>query len=109
VQEHGNASPALRVLGGTVASKCRGQGDLHGGARAVLVQGIDPLGRGRSGGEVTVQEVVGGARPRSGILGGHGDVPRRHEVAGSVSARWGQAKGPAGQRPLIRLQRIYNF
>jgi hypothetical protein len=50
---------------------------------------------------VTVQGVVGGALPRSGILGGHGDVLGGRGVAGRVSARWGRARRPAGQRPSI--------
>jgi hypothetical protein len=56
-------SPALCVLGGTVTSEWHGRSDMHGGARAVLVQGIDPLGRGRSGGEVTAREMDGAALP----------------------------------------------
>jgi hypothetical protein len=36
---------------------------VHGGARASLVRGIVPLGRGRSGGEVTAWEMDDAALP----------------------------------------------
>jgi hypothetical protein len=61
---------ALDALGGQIGSRRHGRGNVHGHARVVLFQGIDPLGRGRSGGEVTAQEVNGGVLPRLGIHGG---------------------------------------
>jgi hypothetical protein len=64
---HGNASPALRMLGDAVVSKRHDRGDVLGGVRARLAQGINPLGRGRSGGEVTSQGVVGGVLTKHGV------------------------------------------
>jgi hypothetical protein len=40
-----------------------------------------------------VQGVVDGPLPRSGILGGHGDVPGRREVAGSGLYKVGSSEG----------------
>jgi hypothetical protein len=99
---HGNASPALRVLGGTVASEWHGRGDVHGGARAVLVQGIDPLGRGRSGGAVTAQGVVGGVLSELGAHGGHGGILGGRGVAGSSHCEVGVSEGVCrgGDHPL---------
>jgi hypothetical protein len=50
---HGNASPALRALGGAVASERRDRGGVHGRARGLLLRGIDSSGRGKLGSEVT--------------------------------------------------------
>jgi hypothetical protein len=98
---HGNATHALRALGGPITSIRRGRGGVHGEARAGLARGIGHRGRHGAGGEVTVQWVVGGALPLIGILGGHGDVLGGMGWLGRVSARWGQARGPAGRRPTI--------
>jgi hypothetical protein len=62
-----NATHALGALGGQSGSIQRGRGGVHGGARACLVQGIDPLGRGGSGGEVTARSVVGGVLSKHGV------------------------------------------
>jgi hypothetical protein len=80
---HGNALPALDALGGQFAPCWHGRGVVYGGSEVAASRGI---GRGRAGeldGEVTGREVVGGALPRSGTLGGHGDCPGRRGVAGS--------------------------
>jgi hypothetical protein len=74
---HGNTTQALGTLGGQIGSRRRGRGDMHGHARVVLLQGIDPLGRGRSGSEVTAREVDGGVLPRLGIHGGQWRRPWR--------------------------------
>jgi hypothetical protein len=57
---HGNATHALRALGGSIASDQRGRGYAHGEARAGLARGIGHWGQHGAGGEVTVQEVDGG-------------------------------------------------
>jgi hypothetical protein len=57
---HGNATHALGALGGQIGSRRRGWDSVHGHARGFLLQGIGPLGRGKPGGEVTMQEVDGG-------------------------------------------------
>jgi hypothetical protein len=57
---HGNGARTLGALGGSVGSSWHGWGGVLGGVRARLLRGIDPLGRGGSGGEVTSQGVVGG-------------------------------------------------
>jgi hypothetical protein len=62
----------------------RVRGGVHIAVRAALIQGIDHGGQHKAVGEVTEQEVVGGALPRSGALGGHGDVEGWHGVAGTV-------------------------
>jgi hypothetical protein len=51
------------ALGGQIGLRRRGWGDVHGHARVVLLQGIGPLGRGRSSGEVMAREVDGGILP----------------------------------------------
>jgi hypothetical protein len=59
-----------------------GRDVAHARSRAGVARGI---GRGCTeglDGEVTGQEVVGGALPRSGALGGHGDGPGWRGVAG---------------------------
>jgi hypothetical protein len=85
VQVHGNASPALRVLGGTVAYGWHGRGVVYGGSEVAASRGI---GRGRAGefdGEVTGREVVGGALPRLGIHGGQWRWPwRRRGIAAGL-------------------------
>jgi hypothetical protein len=65
---------ALDALGGQRASHGLGWASVHGHARAELARGIGPLGQGEAGGKVTAQEMDGGALPRFGALGGHGDV-----------------------------------
>jgi hypothetical protein len=100
-QMHGNGTRALGALGGQIGSRRRGRGGVHGHARVNRLQGIDPLDRGRPGGEVTVQEVVGGVLPKRGVHGGQWRHPVRRGVAGSVSVGWGQARGPARRRPSI--------
>jgi hypothetical protein len=55
-----NVMPALGALGGSLASAGTVGGASHGRARAKLVRGIGPEGRGESGGEVTGQEMDGG-------------------------------------------------
>jgi hypothetical protein len=80
---HGNALPALDALGGQFTPCWHGRGVVYGGSEVAASRGI---GRGRPGeldGEVTSWEVVGGALPRSGSLGGHGGCPRQRGVAGS--------------------------
>jgi hypothetical protein len=84
VQVHGNTSPTLRMLGGTVASGWHGRGAVYGGSEVAASRGI---GRGRAGefnGEVTGREVVGGALPRLGVHGGQWRRPwhRRGIVVG---------------------------
>jgi hypothetical protein len=89
----GNATHALRALGGLVASVRRGRGGMHGEARAGLAQGVGRRGRHGAGGEVTGQGVVGGALPRSSVLGGHGDVLGRAWGGQTVSVRGGVSLG----------------
>jgi hypothetical protein len=57
-----------------------GQGTLHGRAQADLDRGIDPVGRGGSGGEVTTREEVGATLSQLGVHGGHGDALGKHGV-----------------------------
>jgi hypothetical protein len=66
---------------------------VHGEARAGLAQGIGRRGRHRAGGEVTGQRVVGGALPRSGILGGHGNVLGQAWGGRTMSLRGGFGLG----------------
>jgi hypothetical protein len=73
-QVHGNVGRGLGALGGSVASDRRVRGASHDRPRPDLPRGIDPGVLGLAGGEVMEQEVVGGVLPRSGALGGHGDV-----------------------------------
>jgi hypothetical protein len=61
VQAHGNERHALRALACSLASGWHGRAALHSRFRAGLARGIDLVGRGRSGGEVTARAVVGGA------------------------------------------------
>jgi hypothetical protein len=61
VQVHGNERHALRALACSLASDWHGRAALHGQFRPGLARGIDLVGRGGSGGEVTAQAVVGGA------------------------------------------------
>jgi hypothetical protein len=89
----GNVTHALRALGGPVASVPHGQGGVHGEARAGLAQGIGRRGRHGAGGEVTGQGVVGGALPRSSILGGHGHVLGRAWGGRTMSLRGGVGLG----------------
>jgi hypothetical protein len=70
----GNGVHALDALGGQMASHWHGWSAVHGHARAELARGIGPLGRDGAGGDVMCQEMVGGALPRSGVHGGHGEV-----------------------------------
>jgi hypothetical protein len=92
---------ALRALGGPVASVRHGQGGVHGEARAVPARRIGHRGRHGAGGEVTVQGWSVALCPRSGVLGGHGDVLGGVGWLGQVSARWGQARGQQdGVHPL---------
>jgi hypothetical protein len=53
VQVHGNTSPTLRVLGGTVVSEWHGRGIAHAKSRAGAAWGIDHGGRRGAGSEVT--------------------------------------------------------
>jgi hypothetical protein len=76
-----NATHALGALGGQSGSIQRGRGGVHGGARACLVRGIDPLGRGGSGGEVTARSVVGGVLTKHASIVGNGDIQGAGEVA----------------------------
>jgi hypothetical protein len=100
-----NATHTLRALGSPVASVQRGRGGVHGEARAVPARGIGHRGQHWAGGEVTVQGWSVALCPRSGILGGHGDVLGGVGWLGRVSARCGRARGPAGRRPSIRGRR----
>jgi hypothetical protein len=84
----GKATHALRALGGPVASVRHGRGGVHGEARAVPARGIGHQGRHGAGGEVTVQGWSVALYPRSGVLGGHGDVLGVVGWLGRVSARW---------------------
>jgi hypothetical protein len=86
---HGNGAHALGALGGSVASNRRDRGGVHAAAQAVVIQGIDHGGQHEPGGEVTWQEVVGGALPRSDALGGHGDAQGGVGCLCNVSAWWG--------------------
>jgi hypothetical protein len=61
-----------------------------------MVQGIDLLGRGRSGGEVTAQGVVGGVLSELGAHGGRGGVLGGRGVAGSSHCEVGASEGSAG-------------
>jgi hypothetical protein len=61
VQAHGNERHALRALACSLASGWHGRAALHGRFRSGLARGIDPVGRGGSGGEVTARAVAGGA------------------------------------------------
>jgi hypothetical protein len=81
---HGNMGHGLGALGSSVASDRRVRGGVHVAVRAALIQGIDHGGQHEAVGEVTEQEVVGGALPRSGTLDGHGAVHGRRGVAGTV-------------------------
>jgi hypothetical protein len=87
---------ALGALGGQIGSRRRGRGDVHGHARVVLLQGIGPLGHGRSGGEVMAREADGGVLPRLGI---HGGQWRRPGVAwGGWDGSLRRGVGLGGQR-----------
>jgi hypothetical protein len=91
VQVHGNASPALRVLGGTVAYGWHGRGVVYDGSKVAASRGI---GRGHAGefdGEVTGREVVGGALPRLGVHGGQWRRPWRRR--GIAAGRCGVGSG----------------
>jgi hypothetical protein len=72
----GNAAPTLCALVGLSAPAQRGQGDVHGRSEAGAARGIGHGGRHGAGGEVTGLEAVGGALPRSGVLGGQWQCPR---------------------------------
>jgi hypothetical protein len=74
VQVHGNMWHALCALGGSAASVWHGRGALHSRAWAKLARGIGQGCRRRAGGKVTAREMDGGALPRFGALGGHGDA-----------------------------------
>jgi hypothetical protein len=52
---HGNASHALRALGGTIVSEWHGQGAVHGRSRSGAAWQIDHGGRRGAGGEVTTR------------------------------------------------------
>jgi hypothetical protein len=96
VQVHVNASPTLRVLGGTVASGWHGRGTVYDGSEVAASRGI---GRGRAGefnGEVTGREVVGGSLPRLGVHDGQWRRPWRRRGTLWVSAAWGRARVPTG-------------
>jgi hypothetical protein len=82
VQVHRNASPALRVLAGTVASEWHGQGVAHARSRAGAAWGIDHGGRRGAGGEVTARGGVGAVLPKFGVHGRHGCVLSEGGVAG---------------------------
>jgi hypothetical protein len=71
---HGNVRHALCALGGSAVSVWHGRGALHGRARAKLARGIGQGGHRGASGEVTAREMDGGALPRFGALGGHGDA-----------------------------------
>jgi hypothetical protein len=81
---HGNGTRALVALGGQIGSRRRGQGGVHGHARVVRLQGIDPLDRGRPSGEVTAREVDGGVLTGLGVHDGQWRRPwhRRAITAG---------------------------
>jgi hypothetical protein len=76
-----NATHALGSSGSQSGSIQRGRGGVHGGARASMVRGIEPLDRGGSGGEVTARSVVGGVLTKHASIIGNGDVQGVGEVA----------------------------
>jgi hypothetical protein len=82
VQVHGNASPALLVLGGMVASEWHGRGIVHARSKAGMAWGIDHGGRHGAGGEVTAREGVIAVLPKFGIHDGHGCILSEGGVAG---------------------------
>jgi hypothetical protein len=84
----------MHALGAQVsqaASRWHGWAEVHGHARAKLARGIDLVGQDGAGDEVTAREVDGGALPRFGVLGGHGDVWASVGWSRSVSMRWGSS------------------
>jgi hypothetical protein len=72
---HGNALPAPDALGGQFATRWQGRGVAHARPRADRSRGIDHWGQNEAGGEVTTQEVDGGALPRLGVHGGQWRCP----------------------------------
>jgi hypothetical protein len=75
---------ALDALGGQTTSHWHGWAAVHGHARAKLARGIDLLGQDGASGKVMAREVDGGALPRFGVLGGHGNIQGWRGVAGMV-------------------------
>jgi hypothetical protein len=86
---HGNDSGALGALAARWTPVWHGRGGTHGGLRAGLAWGIDPWAWCDAGGEVTGQELVGGAQARLGAHGGHGDGAGGVGCWRSPSAGWG--------------------
>jgi hypothetical protein len=70
----GNATHALRALGGSMASGWHGRGAVHGRSEAGAARGIGHGGQHEAGGEVTGLEVVGAGPARIGVHCRHGDV-----------------------------------
>jgi hypothetical protein len=82
---HGNGARTLGTLGGSVASKRRGWGGVHGRSRARLAWGIDPWVRCEAGGEVMAREVVGGALTMHGAHRRHWQRPGCRRGGAGVS------------------------
>jgi hypothetical protein len=75
---------------------------MHGRSQAKLARGIDLLGRGGPGGEVMARSMVGGALPRLGALGGHGDALGKRGVDELRRCKVGSSEGASrsGDHPL---------
>jgi hypothetical protein len=81
---HGNASPTLHVLGGTIALEWHGQGAVYGGSEGAASRGIGRGCAGKLDGEVTDREMVGAVLPKLGVHGSHGGV---------LGRAWGRSIG----------------
>jgi hypothetical protein len=93
VLAHGNASARSARSGGSIASDRLGRGAVLSGARPSLVRGIDPLGQGGSGGEVTDRGAVGGVLAKRRCPQWLGRRLGGVECSGRVTARWGRGLG----------------
>jgi hypothetical protein len=93
---------ALGVLGDQIVSRWHGRGGVHGRARVYAARGIDPVGRGGSGGEVTARSGLSAALPHLGVHGGHGNGQgrRRGSSAGLCGVGSREVVSRDGDRPL---------